>query len=68
MGVSKNWLRFNDDSRARQNRARYVAENGGRFVRVGRAGWRWEGTKPESKPAPKPTVKKSSTSTTKKKK
>ena len=66
--ASRNWLRFNDDSRARQNRERYVAKNGGKFVRIGRSGWKWEDTKPTSKPAPKPVVKKSSTSTTKKKK
>ena len=40
----------NDSSRAASNRAKYIAENGGEFVKSGRK-WLWHG---ETKPAPQP--------------
>tara|TARA_S200002703_G_C3675948_1_gene207579 strand:+ start:405 stop:605 length:201 start_codon:yes stop_codon:yes gene_type:complete len=40
----------NDSSRAASNRAKYIAENGGEFVKSGRK-WLWHG---ETKSAPQP--------------
>ena len=45
-------------SRAASNRAKYIAENGGEFVKSGRK-WLWHGeTKPAPAPAKKQTKKK----------
>jgi len=57
------WIRFNEDSKAKNNRAKYVAEHGGEFVK-GKKGWEWHGvTKVTQKPANVATQ----TTTTKKK-
>ena len=62
--ASREWIRFNDDSRAVGNRQRHIAAHGGEFVK-GAKGWEWVNTKPATKPAP---VKKTVQTTTKKKK
>ena len=36
-------MKANDDSRAPQYRAKYVAEHGGEWIR-GAKGWNWEGS------------------------
>jgi hypothetical protein len=62
--ATKQWLRFNDDSRARTNREKHIAENGGEFVNNGR-GWEWVATvsKPVvSKPAKKKVITKKKSS------
>ena len=61
--ASREWVKFNEDSRAKTNRAKYIAENGGEFVKGGK-GWEWRGTKP----APAPVKKTVETTTPKKKK
>ena len=61
--ASREWVKFNDDSRAKRNREKHVAANGGEFVK-GAKGWEWVNTKPATKPAP---VKKTVQTTTKKK-
>ena len=40
--ASRDWIRFNDDSRARNNRNKYISSHGGEFVKneIGR-GWQW---------------------------
>ena len=40
--ASREWIRFNDDSRARNNRDKYITSHGGEFVKneIGR-GWQW---------------------------
>ena len=40
--ASREWIRFNDDSRASGNRDKYIASHGGEFVKneIGR-GWQW---------------------------
>ena len=66
--ATKEWVRFNDDSKARRNRERHVAVNGGEFVKGGN-GWEWVNTKPVVKPAPPVVVKTTvQTTTTNKKK
>tara|TARA_Y100001973_G_C5189808_1_gene330215 strand:+ start:490 stop:687 length:198 start_codon:yes stop_codon:yes gene_type:complete len=61
--ASRAFMRFNGTSRAKANRERYVAENGGKFVKR-RAGWFWEAevVKPKAEPksAPKAPKKKAS--------
>ena len=49
-------------SRAASNRAKYIAENGGEFVKSGRK-WKWRG---EVKPAPQPKTNTTKKSTNKK--
>ncbi len=48
--ASKEWVKFNEDSRAASNRADHVAKYGGEFTYFGRnRGWCWAGghtTKP----------------------
>ena len=61
--ASKEWVKFNEDSRAKGNREKHVAAHGGEFVK-GRKGWEWRGTKP----APAPVKKTVQTTTPKKKK
>ena len=63
--ASREWVKFNEDSRAKRNRAKHIAENGGEFVK-GKKGWEWRGTKPA--PAPVAPVKKTVQTTTPKKK
>lgn len=41
--MKSNWMKANDDSRAPQYRAKFVAEHGGEWVR-GVKGWNWEGS------------------------
>jgi len=41
--MKSNWMKANDDSRAPQYRAKFVAEHGGEWVR-GAKGWNWEGS------------------------
>jgi hypothetical protein len=56
----RQWIRFNDDSRAKRRREMYVTRNGGEFVKdvIGK-GWHWRATSaPAPAPAPKPVVKK----------
>ena len=53
---SRQYIRFNEDSKAASNRARHIAENGGEFVK-GSKGWVWK--EATSAPAPdKKTTKK----------
>tara|TARA_Y100000034_G_C6827889_1_gene373434 strand:+ start:911 stop:1132 length:222 start_codon:yes stop_codon:yes gene_type:complete len=59
---SKDWLRFNDDSRAKSNREKYITKNGGEFINSGR-GWEWVASVSKPKPAvvsakPKPSSSK----------
>jgi len=61
--ASKEWVKFNDDSRAKGNREKHVAAFGGEFVKGGK-GWEWKG----SKPAPVAVKKTVETTTPKKKK
>jgi hypothetical protein len=42
--ASGEWIKFNEDSKAKNNRAKYVAEHGGEFVK-GSKGWEWRETK-----------------------
>ena len=68
--ASKDWVKFNEDSRAAGNRAAHVAKYGGEFTYRGRnRGWCWAGghaTPP--KKAEKPVaVKKSTVEKSKKK-
>jgi hypothetical protein len=42
--ASRTWVRFNEDSRAKNNRARHIAEHGGEFVK-GSNGWAWKAPK-----------------------
>lgn len=61
--ASKEWVRFNDDSRAPRNRAKHVEENGGHFERNkankggNRGGWQWVAPV-EEKVVKKPVTKK----------
>ena len=48
--ASSEWVKFNEDSKAKNNREKYVANHGGEFVKSGRK-WLWHG---EVKPAPQP--------------
>lgn len=52
--ASRQWVRWNEDSRAAANRAKHLAENGGSFVH-GKGGWMW--IAPQAAPAPKPVIK-----------
>ena len=61
--ATREWIMFNDDSRASRNRELYVAKNGGEWFK-GNKGWEWRDTKP----APAPVKKTVQTTTTKKKK
>ena len=59
--ASRQWIRWNDDSRAAANRAKHMAENGGSFVQ-GKGGWMWIPPQPVKqvstpKPAAKPSTK-----------
>lgn len=38
--ASREWIKFNDDSRAASNRKKYVEANGGEFIRC-KTGWEW---------------------------
>ena len=58
--ASRQWLRFNDDSRAKTNREKHITENGGEFVNNGR-GWEWVAT--VSKPAKKNVITKKTSTT-----
>ena len=37
---SREWIRFNESARAKGNRERHVAKNGGTFVKTN-SGWEW---------------------------
>ena len=58
--ATKNWVRFNEDSRAKRNREKHVEEFGGHFERsFSVRGWQWVAPKQEpvvAKPAPKKTA------------
>ena len=42
--ASKEWIKFNEDSKAPSNRDAYCAEHGGEFTDRGRnRGWCWSG-------------------------
>ncbi len=56
MSSGKYILSCNDNSRAALNRERYVAKNGGEFVKSNRE-WLWQ----ETTPAPAPTPPKQTT-------
>ena len=43
------WIKFNDCSKAKQNRANHIASNGGTFEK-GKKGWSWVAS--VSKPTP----------------
>ena len=65
--ASKEWVRFNEDSRAPRNRAKHVEDNGGHFERnrgnkgAGRGGWQWVAPVEEKAVSkPKPVAKKKS--------
>ncbi len=52
--ASKDWVKFNEDSRAASNRANHVAKYGGEFTNRGKnRGWCWSGGGDDSSPAPK---------------
>ena len=59
MSSEKYILSCNDNSRAALNRERYVAKNGGEFVKSNRK-WLWQETtpapQPETAPAPQPAT------------
>lgn len=53
--TSRQWVKFNDDSRATRNRERHIEQNGGHFERSRRSnGWQWVAPVQEEKVAPKP--------------
>jgi hypothetical protein len=57
-----NWIKFNDCSKAKQNRAKHIASHGGTFVK-GKKGWEWVASVSKPKPAvvsakPKPSSSK----------
>ena len=55
---SRQYIKFNDSSRAASNRKKHVAEHGGEFVKNGRK-WVWQEVAPAPAPAPtKKTTKK----------
>lgn len=54
--ASRQWVRWNEDSRAAANRAKHLAENGGSFVH-GKGGWMWIAPQAAPAPAPKPVIK-----------
>lgn len=59
--ASRQWVRWNEDSRAAANRAKHLAENGGSFVH-GKGGWMWIAPQPvekKVKPDPRPREVKS---------
>jgi len=62
--ASREWVRFNEDSRAPRNRAKHVEENGGHFERNrknlggNRGGWQWVAPTEEKKAPKKPAAKK----------
>tara|TARA_R100000458_G_C8258283_1_gene234078 strand:- start:539 stop:742 length:204 start_codon:yes stop_codon:yes gene_type:complete len=60
--ASKFWTKHNDDAKAAQHRAAYVAEHGGQWVnRGGSRGWHHTGGEPKAAPAVEETkVKKTS--------
>ncbi len=62
-----NWIKFNDCSKAKQNRDKHIAENGGSFVK-GKKGWSWVASVSKPKPAvvSKPTTAKTKPSKKKK--
>tara|TARA_R100000458_G_C8228005_1_gene210505 strand:+ start:157 stop:363 length:207 start_codon:yes stop_codon:yes gene_type:complete len=62
--ASRDWVKFNEDSRAKRNREKHVSQNGGSFVK-GKRGWEWVAPEPVKKKAA-PAAKKK-TATTKKK-
>lgn len=50
--ASKSWVLFNESSKAREHRERFVAENGGSFQYLSKSkGWHWVGE--VAAPAPK---------------
>ncbi len=63
--ASKQWLRFNDDSRAKTNREKHITENGGEFVNKCRGGeWVATVSKPVvSRPAKKKVITKKTSTT-----
>lgn len=58
------WIKFNDCSKAKQNREKHIASNGGTFEK-GKKGWSWVASVSNSKPAVS-TAKPSKTSIKKK--
>ena len=65
--ASREWVRFNDDSRAKSNREKHVSAFGGEFVKS-KKGWEWNGTKPAPVALNKFVKKTIETTTHKKKK
>ena len=42
--ASKSWVLFNESSKAREHRERFVSENGGSFKYLSKSkGWHWVG-------------------------
>tara|TARA_Y100000296_G_C5098082_1_gene218420 strand:+ start:502 stop:708 length:207 start_codon:yes stop_codon:yes gene_type:complete len=53
--ASKDWVRFNEDSRATANREAHVRSHGGEFTYRGKSrGWHWTGTVKKEVVSPKP--------------
>lgn len=61
--ASREWVRFNESSRAKANRERHVAANGGEFVKES-SGWVWRKGKVKLTPKPTPTPRASTRRTT----
>ena len=62
-----NWIKFNDCSKAKQNRAKHIASHGGTFVK-GKKGWEWVASVSKPKPAVTVTAKPKTSSKKKKSK
>ena len=57
--ASKEWVKFNEDSRAKRNRAKHIEKNGGHFERsLSNKGWQWVAPVEEKVVKPKPASKK----------
>ena len=55
--ANRDWVRFNEDSKAKKWRELKVQQDGGKFVQT-RKGWEWIADVVEEVKAPKPTTKK----------
>ena len=63
---TREWVRFNESSKAKRNREQHVEQNGGLFTKGGK-GWEWTATPVVEQVAPPPAPK-VKTETPKKKK
>jgi len=55
--ANRDWVRFNEDSKAKKWRELKVQQDGGKFIRT-RRGWEWTADVVEEVAAPKPATKK----------